>query len=205
MKLTPPAKGQAPWEETVLHSFTGGSDGANPQANLIADNQGALYGTTVSGGMASGSLGNAGTVFKLTPPAKGQAAWKETVLYSFTGGSDGLNPYAGLIADNHGALYGTTGLGGNGNAGTVFKLTPPAKGQAPWKETVLYLFCSQGGCSDGAEPIAGLIADNQSALYGTTLIGGNGHAGTVFKLTPPAKGQAAWKPFDEIKYANAES
>jgi uncharacterized repeat protein (TIGR03803 family) len=192
-KLTPPANGQSAWTETVLYSFCnhpqppGCSDGFAPEAGLIADNQGALYGTTLGG-----------TVFKLTPPAKGQTTWTETVLYSFTGGSDGGAPEAGLIADNQGALYGTTGRGGTAEFGTVFKLTLPAKGQPAWIETVLYSFCSQPNCSDGADPEAGLIADNQGALYGTTVLGGlsinigSANSGTVFKLTPPAKGRTAW-------------
>ena len=108
--------------ETVLYSFTG-SDGAGPIAGLIADKDGALYGTTLNGGTAG-----YGTVFKLTPPAKGQTAWTPTVLHSFTN-SDGSSPNAGLIADNSGALYGTTAGGGTAFSGTVFKLTPPAKGE----------------------------------------------------------------------------
>ncbi len=71
------------------------------------------------------------------------AAPVETVLYSFAGGSDGANPLAGLIADKQGALCGTTEVGGTGNNGTVFKLTPPHKGQTAWTKTVLYTFCSQ--------------------------------------------------------------
>jgi uncharacterized repeat protein (TIGR03803 family) len=100
--------------ETVLHSFTGGSDGKNPGAGLIADSSGNLYGTTQFGGAS-----NAGVVFKLSPGGT------ETVLYSFTGGSDGSEPFAGLIADSSGNLYGTTGKGGVGASpgnGVVFKL-----------------------------------------------------------------------------------
>ena len=180
--------------ETALYRFTGGSDGSEPFAGLIADKEGALYGTTQSGGRTINCNGNCGTVFKLTPPAKGQTAWNEIVLYRFTGGNDGSEPVAGLIADKEGALYSTTAFGGTGN-GTVFKLTPPAKGQTAWKETVLYRFT---GGSDGIEPRAGLLADKEGALYGTTQSGGgtincNGNCGTVFKLTPPAKGQTAWK------------
>jgi uncharacterized repeat protein (TIGR03803 family) len=122
--------------ETVLYNFKGQSDGANPQGGLIADTEGALYGTTVKGGSH-----NQGTVFKLTPPAAGQTQWTETVLYSFTGAADGGTPVAALIFDTHGALYGTTQSGGSSNnAGTVFKLTPPAAGKTQWTETVLHTF-----------------------------------------------------------------
>jgi uncharacterized repeat protein (TIGR03803 family) len=178
--------------ETVLYSFKGGSDGAGPIAGLIADKEGALCGTTQNGGTGNGDSGF-GTVFKLTPPTKGQTAWTETALYRFTGGSDGGDVFAGLIADKEGALYGTT-QGVAPSNGTVFKLTPPAKGQTTWNFTLLYGFCSHPqppGCSDGAAPRAGLIADNQGALYGTTLGGGTASNGTVFKLTPPAQGASA--------------
>jgi uncharacterized repeat protein (TIGR03803 family) len=178
----------------VLYSFCSQpscSDGGAPSAGLIADEHGALYSTTRSGGIS-----NNGTVFKLTPPPKGQTGWTETVLYSFCSQpscSDGAFPFAGLIADEQGAFYGTTAGGGVGNNGTVFKLTPPPKGQTGWTETVLYSFCSQPSCSDGAGPYAGLIADEQRELYGTTSGGGSsGGYGTVFKLTPPPKGQTAW-------------
>lgn len=104
--------------ETVLYSFKGGTDGEFPYAGLIADAQGALYGTTEGSIGGGGTLGcpiggNCGTVFKLTPPATGQTAWTETVLYSFTGGTDGANSNARLIADKNGALYGATEYGGS--------------------------------------------------------------------------------------------
>jgi uncharacterized repeat protein (TIGR03803 family) len=203
-KLTPPAKGQTAWKETVLYSFCSlpnCSDGWGPGSgyvtpSLILDEQGALYGTTTSGGIGydpnTTPSGN-GTIFKLTPPVKGQSIWKETVLYSFAGfPSDGANPYAGLIADREGALYGTTNGGGTADLGTVFRLMPSAKGQI-WKSTVLHSFA--GFPSDGANPYAGLIADREGALYGTTNGGGSGGTngyGTVFRLTPPAKGQSFW-------------
>jgi uncharacterized repeat protein (TIGR03803 family) len=184
-KLTPSEKG---YTESVLYAFQGGNDGAVPYASLIADEKGALYGTTAFGG---GSFGN-GTVFKLTPSEKG---YTERVLYAFRGGGDGARPYGGLIAGERGALYGTTVLGGPATGcsyvtcGTVFKLTPSGTG---YSESVIYAF--QGSPNDGAHPDAGLIADKEGALYGTTEQGGitrctNG-CGTVFKLTRTANGYA---------------
>jgi uncharacterized repeat protein (TIGR03803 family) len=193
-KLTPPAAGQTQWTESVLYSFQGGTDGVYPSAGVIFDRQGALYGTTLEGGSPNCN-GGCGTVFKLAPPAAGEQQWTESVLYSFQGGSDGIGPYAGLIFDREGALYGTTSEGGGPGFGygTVFKLAPPAAGQAQWTETVLYSF---PGGTDGATPYAGLIFDQQDALYGTTLGGGSstceGGCGTIFKLARRAAGQTQW-------------
>jgi uncharacterized repeat protein (TIGR03803 family) len=170
-KLTPPATASGAWTETVLHFFTGyPNDGANPAAGLIADSSGNLYGTTSGGG---GLL--SGVVFKLSPSEP------ETVLYTFTGGSDGANPEAGLTADSKGNLYGTTAFGGASGDGVVFKLTPGGT------ETVLYNFCTVNtptSCSDGSEPFAGLLADSNGNLYGTTNFGGASNVGAVFKLSP---------------------
>ncbi len=154
--------------ETVLWTFTGGNDGASPLGRLKLDKKGNLYGTAYLGG-ASGN----GNVFKLSPKGK------ETVLYSFTGGSDGANPFAGLIRDKRGNLYGTTSAGGAAYSGTAFKLAKDGT------FTLLYSFCSQSRCTDGGTPFGGLIADTQGNLYGTTSYGGNNtDNGTVFKLTP---------------------
>jgi uncharacterized repeat protein (TIGR03803 family) len=106
-KLTPPSSGAANWSEALLYSF-GGPDGASPAAGVISDGTGALYGTTVGGGGAKGSLG---TVFMLTPPAVAEGMWTETLLHSFTGDGDGAYPAAGLVSDLSGALYGTTSSG----------------------------------------------------------------------------------------------
>ena len=193
-KLTPPPKTGGPWIESVLYSFTNSPDGALPQASLIADASGALYGTTTSGGTGCSS-GACGTVFKLTPPPKTGGPWTENVLYSFTGGSDGGIPLGSLFADASGALYGTTEVGGSGGGGTVFKLTPPTPPATTWTVSVLYSFA---GGSDGANPQAGVIADTSGALYSTTLQGGvsGGCAGrgcgTVFKLTPPTPPATTW-------------
>jgi uncharacterized repeat protein (TIGR03803 family) len=122
--------------------------------------------------------GFAGLCAALAMAAAGSAsaAPTETVLYAFTGGSDGGGPYAGLIADRAGNLYGTTIGGGASHNGVVFKLSPSGA------ETVLYSFT--GGSGDGAGPSAGLIADRAGNLYGTTLFGGASNFGTVFKLSP---------------------
>jgi uncharacterized repeat protein (TIGR03803 family) len=205
-KLTPPGQAQEAWTETVLYRFQGGSDGRRPDGDLKTDEKGAFYGTTGGGGNIEANGLGYGTVFKLTPPAKGRTDWTETVLYRFQGGSDGRNPEGEVVADELGALYGVTYAGGDGGGldgksgnGTVFKLTPPVQGQDAWTETVLYRF--QGG-GDGAVPAlrTGLLVDEDGALYGTTTSGGRlteGGAekheyGTVFKLTPPDGDQTAW-------------
>ena len=166
--------------ETVLHSFPGfPSDGNSPYAGLIADSAGNLYGTTLS----RDSVSHAGVVFKLAP--NGTAGWTETVLHSFTGfPTDGALPYAGLIADSAGNLYGATTGGGASGQGVVFKLAPDGT------ETVLHAFT---GGSDGAYPGVGpLIADSAGNLYGTTTGGGGGPGasgqGVVFKLAPNGTG-----------------
>jgi uncharacterized repeat protein (TIGR03803 family) len=154
--------------ETVLHNFTGGTDGASPESSLVMDAVGNLYGTTMAGGTS-----NAGTVFRVTPKGK------ETVLYTFNGKPDGGGPVAGLAMDSHGDIYGTTtGGGANGN-GTVFKLVHPHKKGLKWKEKVLYSF---GLGSDGTIPVAGVTLDASGNLYGTASAGGVYSFGTVFQL-----------------------
>jgi uncharacterized repeat protein (TIGR03803 family) len=154
--------------ETVLHAFTGGKDGAVPFASLIMDKKGNLYGTTVIGGGGTACSEGCGTVFKLSHTGT------ETVLYSFTGGSDGGYPFAGLIVDAAGNHYGTTEGGGTYGSGTVFKLAPDGT------ETVLHAFNRK----NGREPFAGLINDAAGNLYGTTHKGGANGYGTVFKFAP---------------------
>jgi uncharacterized repeat protein (TIGR03803 family) len=195
-KLTPPGQAGGGWTETVLHSFSGASDGANPSAGLIADASGALYGMTYFGG----SDYYEGTVFQLTPPAARGGEWSETILHTFSW-TDGAYPYAGLIADTSGALYGTTGNGGvDQNYGTVFQLKPPARSGGAWSQTVLYRFT--GG--DGAYPSAGLIFDGAGALYGVASGGGTDDNGAVFKLTPPAQSGGAWNETILYSFAGAD-
>jgi len=157
-------------KEKVLYSFTGGADGGEPFAGLAMDKSGTLYGTTIAGGSS-----NKGTVFKLNPTTK-----KETVLYSFTGGTDGSTPFSGLVMDESGNLYGTTAQGGSSGGGVVYKVNIKTK-----KETVLHSFA---GNPDGAEPLYGnLLMDKSGNLYGTTVDGGTSNAGTVWKVSAKGK------------------
>jgi uncharacterized repeat protein (TIGR03803 family) len=168
-QLTPASGGG--WKQTVLHSFSG-ADGQQPTASMIFDAAGNLYGTTQYGG-ASGN----GVVFKLVPGSNGR--WTETVLYAFSGGTDGGTPEGSLVIDKKGNLYGTTNVGGDNQCygcGVVFKLAPGSHGQ--WIETVLYAFT---GGNDGAFPWAGLVSDKAGNLYGTTQTSAGG-GGNVFEL-----------------------
>lgn len=153
--------------ETVLYAFKG-LDGARPHGVLVLDQNGNLYGTTSAGG----DFG-LGTVFKID--SKGA----ETVLHSFSGDPDGGNPYAGLVMDISGNLYGTTENGGTFGFGTIFQIEFNQT-DTNASETVLYSFA--GGSADGADPKARLILDSNSNLYGTTFTGGSGGYGTVFKF-----------------------
>jgi uncharacterized repeat protein (TIGR03803 family) len=157
---------------TVIHDFRGGSDGANPQATLVVDKSGALYGTSLSGGSR-----NSGTVFKMTPPRIG-GTWDESVLYGFTGRSDGAHPMASLLLDNKGNIYGTTETGGTASMGVAFKLTRNPANR--WSEMVLHAFGT--GTDDAVFPRNALVMDQSGALYGTGL-GGHLGFGAVFKLT----------------------
>ncbi len=166
-ELSPNGKGG--WEEKVLHSFSGGKDGSNPYlSNLIFDSAGNLYGTTYYGGIAQSQDGF-GTVFKLSPAGKG---WKETVLHSFAGGTDGVFPVNGLIMDSQGNLYGTT-AGNNNEEGTVFELSPSDKG---WKQQTIYTDVTDG---------AGLTMDTAGNIFGVSRW-------VAFELSP--NGSGGWNP-----------
>ncbi len=183
-QLSPPAAPGAPWTETVLYSFAGNAD-AGSNGPLVLDNRGVLYGT------GGGGTLNAGRVYMLSPAAPGQA-WTETVLYNFTGGTDGSGPAAGVVFDDDGALYGTTAYGGSsvGN-GVVFRLAPPTVAGGAWTETVLHTFMGQ---PDGEQPVASLTLDPQGRLYGSTEFGGDTRdaCGTVFQLTPSPGAENGW-------------
>jgi uncharacterized repeat protein (TIGR03803 family) len=176
-KFTP---SRSVYRESYLYSFKG-ANGALPNAGLIADASGALYGTTAWGGdghcyFGTGFSEGCGVVFKLTPRQKG---YTETTLYSFQAYGDGAGPFGDLLAGANRTLYGTTRYGGANDEGTVFALTPRRK---TYVERVLWSF---GALGDGQYPAAGLIADSSGALYGTTTSGGAlGTYGTVFEVRP---------------------
>jgi len=170
------------WVLATIYRFQGGSDGANPHAQVVIGPDGSLYGTTYLGGTGCDGYG-CGTVFKLSPGPNATGSWKETVLYRFNGSPDGANPNAAVAFDQARNLYGTTGNGGVYGTGSVFKLTPSDGG---WTESVLYSF---NNGNDGAYPIAGVVFDQGGNLYGTTAFGGGSvgclsGCGTAYQLTP---------------------
>jgi uncharacterized repeat protein (TIGR03803 family) len=158
------------WMETVVYSFTGSADGANPGYGDLTFHKGQIFGTTFFGG------NNAqGVVYKLTA---NDGSWTESVIYAFTGGSDGENPYSNVIFDKTGKLYGTANGGGAYGDGTVFRLT--SSGSA-WTEDTMHAFNSS---SDGGDPFGGVVFDSTGSLYGATSAGGPGSGGTAYELMP---------------------
>lgn len=162
-------------KETVLYSFAGGTDGANPVAGVTRDAKGNFYGTTSAGGTSG-----YGTVFQLTPvPVSASSSltkYKESVLHNFTHQNDGDVPYAGLILDGAGNLYGGATGGGANNGGTIFELTPSS---GSWNFNVLYSL--PGWDISGAWQ--NLLLDSSGNIWGTTHCDGTYEAGTVYKLT----------------------
>ena len=159
------------WMVNHLHDFGSGTDGSLVDGEtLIWDQQGNMYGTTVYGGTYG-----LGTVYELTPSGNG---YTENVIHSFSG-SDGANPYGGLVLDNKGNLFGAASGYGSGGYGAIYELTyVPGVG---WTEQILYNF---QGADDGYSPYGGLVFDSAGNLYGATGSGGSGGGGTVFELSP---------------------
>jgi uncharacterized repeat protein (TIGR03803 family) len=216
-QLSPPAQKGGPWTETVLHNFQGNKsgDGTSPGGGLVIDNAGNLYGTTGYGGTGGcvllGSKEGCGTVYELSPPKVKGGAWTERVLYSFKGGKDGYVPDGDLVFDSAGNLYGATIFGGGKGTtcnslyqycGTVFELSPPQQKGGKWTEKVLHSFAGIAAgkkSGDGANPNGGLVLDSKGAAYGTTYYGGydcphssNQGCGTAFKLSPPVAKGDTW-------------
>ncbi len=177
------------WLRIELYKFTGGLNGSYPNAALVLDAAGNLYGTT------SQSFGGGGTIFEMSPNTDG--SWSHKLLHEFSGGKDGAQPAGPLLFDSAGNLYGTTVKGGNLSAcggtgcGVVFELQHTAKGG--WAEIVLHTFSG----TDGENPYSGLTWDSAGNLYGTTYNGGNltdcsgTGCGVVFRMVPVTT--AAWK------------
>jgi uncharacterized repeat protein (TIGR03803 family) len=168
--------GQGGWDSNVIYTFPGyAKDGSAPAAAPVLDQAGNLYGTTAAGG----SLDH-GTVYKLT---RGKNGWTEKRLYSFRSPKKDANePFAGVVLDQAGNIYGTTVGGGTDDAGAVFELVPPA-GKGKYEEKVLWYF----NIADGEWPYGSLILDSAGNLYGTTNNGGSGaygEYGTVFEISP---------------------
>jgi len=185
---------------TILHNFTG-PDGAFPYGVLVQGADGNFYGTTEQGGKIGPNLSDYGTVFKITP------AGVLTTIYSFgTGAYDGINPYAGLIQVHNGNFYGTTSGGGAYNSGTIFQITTSGT------MTVLHSFCAtttreensngfpMDYCTDGNNPVGGLVQASNGSFYGTTYAGGTNTGvgtsgwGTVFEYTPAISTQTITFP-----------
>ena len=163
---------------TLIYSFAGNADGEYTDTELVMDSAGNLYGTSVQGGTFGG-----GTIFQVTP------AGVHTVLYNFTGGADGGEPYKGVTLDAQGNLYGTAVTGGGGSCeggcGVVFKLTNSG---GTWTQSVIHTFT---GGNDGSGPGSPVSIDSFGNVYGTTPTGGANGVGVVYELTPDGAG--GWK------------
>jgi uncharacterized repeat protein (TIGR03803 family) len=187
LSLSAPAQAQT---FTVLHNFTGGSDGGQPYVGLTMDEAGNLYGAALAGGTPGGCSDiGCGVLFRMTHK---NSSWTLTPLYTFSGGSDGAWPDGRVVFGPDGTLYGSTFAGGNSygasGTGVIFNLQPPARvtGRllSPWTETVLYRF---GGVEDGNNPSGDLVFDSSGNIYGTTQSGGyecedTVTCGTVFEV-----------------------
>ena len=169
----------------IIYSFAGGADGEYADTDLVRDESGNLYGTTVQGGAHA-----SGTVWQLHP--NGDGTWTHTVLYSFTGGADGGEPYKGVTLDANGNLYVTAVTGGSGGCeggcGVTYALT---KNGATWSQAVIHSFNG----IDGSGPGAGVTIDDAGNVFGTTPTGGANGLGNVYELSPGKHGK--WK-FTEV-------
>jgi uncharacterized repeat protein (TIGR03803 family) len=176
-KLVPPTQKGSAWTEQVLHAFTSGSDGRLPNATVVINSQGTIYGVTQQGGAY-----DSGVIYQIRPGTGGTFA--ETILYSFGDNGDASTPNGPLLFDSTGALYGVTSLGGAFNQGAVYKFVPPAKAGQQGTETILFSF-GGGSLSSGVTPIGNLIFDSTGNLYGVTNGGGGSLGfGVVYELTP---------------------
>lgn len=179
-RLDAPVNNNKTWNEELLYSFTGLSDGGTPTGPVTVDSSGNLYGTATYGGTAG-----AGTVFELSPPMTQGGAWAQAVLYSMPGGANGGYPRGALSFDSAGNLYGTA-------TNIAYSLSPPAGGTGNWTENTLYNFIRN---ADANIPFAGLALvayPQELALYGTGGFGGSSRVGAVFKISTPTTGSPSW-------------
>lgn len=175
--------------ETVLYRFP---DGGSPQAGLVIDAAGSLYGTAYNGGHALPNYPySAGFIFRLDPPMGAHSDWSFTVLHSFAGGFDGQNPLAALTFDQNGGFFGSATYGGRSGYGIVFRIDPPGADHSVWNKADIYRFAG-GGERDGSDPQSSLTLDASGSVYGATGAGGLNENGTVFKLDPPRSGGILW-------------
>jgi hypothetical protein len=184
-ELSPPTVPGGLWTDKNLYSFKGASqgDGQDPTGNLVFDNEGNLYGTTITGGANSCNSVGCGVVFQLKPPSSPGGAWTENILHTFAGPpNDGGSPAAGVILDPMGNVYGTTESGpGGDNIGTVFQLKRPSRLGGAWAEGFLPLQGSSMG---------GLVFDKSGNLYGTTSTY-PAASGSIFQISRSASGGVA--------------
>jgi uncharacterized repeat protein (TIGR03803 family) len=171
-ELIPASNGSSEPKEKTIFAFNI-TDGAQPVGNLLAFN-GSLYGVTFQGGQFG-----QGVVFRLIPPAQPGGMWKETVLHSFSGGTDGGEPQSGLIPDGKSGFFGTASQGGTTGNGNFFDLVPPAQTDGARTLTPLHQFA---GGNDGSDP-SGDLLKRGDAIFGTTQGSGTGQS-TVYRIIP---------------------
>jgi uncharacterized repeat protein (TIGR03803 family) len=175
-QLSPTPSG---WVQSVLYSFTGGTDGGEPYKGVSIDQHGNLFGTAVTGG-SGGCEGGCGVVYKLTNSG---GTWTQTVIHAFTGGDDGSGPGARVTVDRSGNVFGMTPTGGTYGLGTVYKLQPNG---GTWDFQVIHTFT---GGADGSSGSAGRMLLSHGSLYGAATTGGLYGAGVIFELTPTPVGE----------------
>lgn len=202
-KLTPPVPPATQWTRTILYSFRGGADGIGPFGAMVIGADGSLFGITNSGGISTALErdcpvdsypSGCGVVFRLNPPVPPQTAWSESVIYRFKGYDDGAGPQGDLLRVGN-ALFGMTAVGGSGNAGTIFRLTPPTPPAIAWTKTTLYQFpvrATDRAALFGYLPYGRLVRDSTGALFGTTTAGGLYASGVAYKLAPPVPPSTQW-------------
>jgi uncharacterized repeat protein (TIGR03803 family) len=180
---------QGGWDQKILYTFKGGSDGLYPEGQLVFDGAGNLYGTTYWGGKAGSCIsGGCGTIFELKHNPDG--SWTESILKTFDNDKYGGDLEYGLVFDKAGNLYGTSWVGGANQGGIVFELSPSTDGT--WTETILYGFTFGGGNAPPPSwPKGRIVFDDAGNIYGVLSVGGNGcpgGCGAVYELSPASGG-----------------